>query len=218
MNGQVKKIEDLTIDIDRLQKQNTDLQRKMEKADKLAQTNTDLSKVNEELQKQLVDLKAMLSTTKDDAESARAEVQVLKESTPRVAAPGANDKALVQKIKELEEKKNNLEVAIGEWSELASVWFDRHVSFCTTALTTFSAPIRRTRTWSLCTTMPRNTALMLRRRQPRSSSSSASLLLPKTRSRTVLVMLLGPMLLIGRTSTKGSCRTSEYLQSASTGP
>ena len=218
MNGQVKKIEDLTTDIDRLQKQNADLQRKVEKADKLAQTNTVLSKAKEELQKQLVDLKAVLSTTKDDAESARAEVQVLKESTSKVAAPGANDKALVQKIKELEEKKNHLETAIGEWSELASVCFDRHVCSCNTVLTAFSAPIRSTRTWSPCTTMPRNTELMLLRRQPRLSSSSTSLLLPNTRSRTVLEVLLGPMLLIGRTSTRRSCRASEYLQSASTEP
>lgn len=216
MNGQAKKIEDLTTNIETLQKQNADLQRKVEKVDKLAQANTDLSQAKEQLQKQLVDLKAVLSTTKDDAESARAEVQALKASTSKVAAPDTNDKALVQKITELEEKKNKLEVAIGEWSDLASVCFDRHVCFCITALTTFSVPIRSTRRWSLCTMMPRNTELMLLRRQLRSLSSSVSLLLPKTRSRTVLVMLLVPMLLIGRTSTRRSCRASEYLQSVST--
>lgn len=114
-------IEDLTTSVDTLQRQNADLQRRVEKADKLAQANADLSKAKEELQKQLVDLKAVFSTTKDDAESARAEVQVLKENTSKVTTTGTSDKALVQKVKELEEKKKDLEVAIGDWSDLASV-------------------------------------------------------------------------------------------------
>ena len=54
MNGQAKKIEDLTTNIETLQKQNADLQRKVEKVDKLAQANTDLSQAKEQLQKQLV--------------------------------------------------------------------------------------------------------------------------------------------------------------------
>ncbi|OSS51785.1 hypothetical protein B5807_03350 [Epicoccum nigrum] len=120
MSEQVKMIEDLTTSVDTLQRQNADLQRRVEKADKLAQANADLSKAKEELQKQLVDLKAVFSTTKDDAESARAEVQVLKENTSKVTTTGTSDKALVQKVKELEEKKKDLEVAIGDWSDLAS--------------------------------------------------------------------------------------------------
>lgn len=124
MNDQTKKIEALTADVDRLQKQDAGLQAKLEKAAELAKANTELSKAKEDMVKQLDSLIARLNTSKDEAKAAQGEAQVLKTKLAiKVAAPVAsNDKALLEKVKSLEEKKDSLEAALAEWTELAKVF------------------------------------------------------------------------------------------------
>lgn len=128
MNDQTKKIEALTADVDRLQKQNADLQAKLEKAAELAKANTELSKAKEDMVKQLDSLVAQLNTSKDEAKAAQGEAQMLKTKlATKVAAPVAsNDKALLEKVKSLEEKKDSLEAALAEWTELAKVFSIQH--------------------------------------------------------------------------------------------
>lgn len=123
LNDQTKEIETFTADVDRLQKQNAHLQARMEKAAELARANTELSKVKENMAKQLDSLALQLNNAKDDVKAARGEAQTLKaELATRDTAPVAsNDKALLGKIKELEEKKDSLEGALAEWTELAKV-------------------------------------------------------------------------------------------------
>ncbi|KAJ4401454.1 hypothetical protein N0V91_007888 [Didymella pomorum] len=107
MNEQTKKIETLTTDVDLLQKQNSDLQAKSEKAVDLERTNTEL----------VTELKA----SKDDAKAAQGEVQILKATlATKAAVPTvSNDKTLQEKYQTLEEKHRSTETALAEWTELA---------------------------------------------------------------------------------------------------
>jgi hypothetical protein len=109
MNEQTKKIETLTTDVDLLQKQNSDLQAKSEKAVDLERTNTEL----------VTELKA----SKDDAKAAQGEVQILKATlATKAAVPTvSNDKTLQEKYQTLEEKHRSTETALAEWTELAKV-------------------------------------------------------------------------------------------------
>lgn len=124
MNDQTKSIEALTADVACLQKQNIDLQAKSEKAAELAQANTKLSKVKEALDKQVDSLVSQLNDAKSDAKSAQDSVQLLQvKLAAKDAAPPAasNGKALLEKVKSLEEKRDSLEAALAEWTELAKV-------------------------------------------------------------------------------------------------
>ena len=109
MNDQTKKIEVLTTDVDRLRKQNADLQAKLEKAADLKSINTQLA--------------TELETSEDDVKAAQGEVQMPKARlAPKAAAPTAsNDKALQEKYQSLEEKHRRTETALAEWTELAKV-------------------------------------------------------------------------------------------------
>ncbi|KAF3009896.1 hypothetical protein E8E13_010852 [Curvularia kusanoi] len=118
---QGKKIESLTADINKLQKSNADLQRNVEKASELTQTNNDLSKAKDDLQKRLASLDTELRVAKDNAMTAQNEVQTLKIEAAKATATGSNnDKALMERIHDLEEKKGDLESALAEWTQLAN--------------------------------------------------------------------------------------------------
>jgi len=123
MNDQTKKIEALIADIGRLQKQNADLQTKLEKTAELANINTELSKAKGDLSRQVDHLIAQLNEANDDAKTAQSNVQMLKAklATKDTATAIGNDKALLEKVKGLEEKKDSLEAALAEWTELAKV-------------------------------------------------------------------------------------------------
>ncbi|KAF1927664.1 uncharacterized protein M421DRAFT_421507 [Didymella exigua CBS 183.55] len=121
MNEQNKKIEVLATDIDRLQKQNADLQAKLEKAAELGNTNIELQKASEDLVKRLDSIAAELKNSKDDAKAAQNEAQLLKTKLATEAAipTASNDKASQEKYQALEKKNRSTEAALAEWTELA---------------------------------------------------------------------------------------------------
>jgi DNA repair exonuclease SbcCD ATPase subunit len=180
MNDQTKKIEALTADVDRLQKQNADLQLKADKAAELAQANAELSKARGALNKQVDSLIKQLNDAKGDAKAAQSDVHMLKATlATRDAAPAAsNDKALQEKFKELKEKKDSLEAELAEWTELAKVRLC-FIGPCEWLLILSSALTRSTRTCCQRTKRQRSTAKKLAIRSHRSPISSTSLLLPK---------------------------------------
>ncbi|KAJ8110561.1 hypothetical protein OPT61_g6628 [Boeremia exigua] len=121
LKDQIKKTETLNADIDRLREQNADLQSKVETAAKLSTANTELSNEKQDLQRRLKDLVLQLNDAKDGVEAAQSEVQTLKlELASKQATPAASDdKAALEKIKDLEDKRDSLEGALAEWTELA---------------------------------------------------------------------------------------------------
>lgn len=123
LNDQNKKIEALTADVGHLRKRNTDLQVKLEQAAELTNTNNALSKAKDDLSKQMDNLAKELNEAKDDAKNMQGKVHMLKAKLAvkdAVLAVG-NDKALFEKVKGLEEKRESLEAALAEWTELAKV-------------------------------------------------------------------------------------------------
>lgn len=71
----------------------------------------------------MVSLSAQLINAKDDAKAMQSDMQKLKATLgAKDAAPAVgNNKALLEKIKGLEEKKDSLETSLAEWTELAKV-------------------------------------------------------------------------------------------------
>ncbi|KAH6625412.1 hypothetical protein C7974DRAFT_360584 [Boeremia exigua] len=120
-NDQTKMIEALTADVDRLQKQNTDLQSKAKNAAELAKTNDELSNAKKAMGQQLDSLTVQLNHAKEDMTAAQDEVQKLQvEVASKVAAPvPATDEDLLQQVKALEEQKITLEGTLAEWTQLA---------------------------------------------------------------------------------------------------
>ena len=123
------------------------MQAKLEKASELAEANTELSKANDDLTRQLNGLFKLFNEDKDDAKAGRVDLQIFK---PKYAindttAATRNDEALLEKIKGLEEKKDSLEAALAEWTELAKVCL--HLTEpCLQVLTINSVHTRNTRT------------------------------------------------------------------------
>lgn len=64
-----------------------------------------------------------VNDARDEAKAAQRDVETLKAKlTAKNAAPvTSNDKALQEKVKELEKKRGSLEAALAEWTELAKV-------------------------------------------------------------------------------------------------
>lgn len=107
MHEQTKKIEALSTDVDRLQKQYGDLQNKLEKA-------TEIEKTIDELQNEL-------KTSRGDSQVAQNETRMLQAKlASKGVAPAAN-KVLQEKYQALEEKHRSTETALAEWTELAKV-------------------------------------------------------------------------------------------------
>jgi|SRR5690242_4119346 len=123
MKEQAQKIEERTADIDHLQKQNTELKSKMDDATELANTNVKLTKDKDAVSKQLDSLALQLNEARDGKKVLRQEVQELKLELATKDAPPAviNDKALLEKVMDLEKKNGSLEVNLQEWTELAKV-------------------------------------------------------------------------------------------------
>ncbi|KAJ4308783.1 hypothetical protein N0V94_009207 [Neodidymelliopsis sp. IMI 364377] len=121
MNGQTKQIETLTADVRRLQTQNAELQGKLTKASELTKLNTELSKANDNLTKKVDSLSKQLDETDADKKAMQDDLRVLKAklATKDTAPAGNDNKALLEKVKRLEEKKDGLEAALTEWTELA---------------------------------------------------------------------------------------------------
>lgn len=106
-----------------LQKQNADLESKLEKAVALEATNTELLKAKDELRKQLDSLAAGLKSSQENVNTAQGEVEMLKARlTTKAATPvTSNDKALLEMVQSLEEKNQSLEAALVDWTKLAKV-------------------------------------------------------------------------------------------------
>jgi DNA repair exonuclease SbcCD ATPase subunit len=169
MNGQTKQIEALTADVRRLQTQNAELQGKLAKASELAKLNTELSKANDNLTKKVDNLSKQLSEAGDDKKAMQDDLRVLKDrlATKDTAPAGNDNKGLLEKVKRLEEKKESLEAALAEWTELAKVY--TFFSVLTLRLLMFvSAPTKSTKKCCLHTSRLRNTARTLATRNQRS--------------------------------------------------
>lgn len=112
----------------------------------LVKTNSELSKVKEDLSKQVADLFAQLKEAKDDTKTAQGNLQILeaKLATKKVAPATSNDKALLEKVKDLEQKKEILETSLAEWTELAKVICPFQLR--SWSLTVISAPTRNIKT------------------------------------------------------------------------
>ncbi|KAJ4332930.1 hypothetical protein N0V95_009542 [Ascochyta clinopodiicola] len=119
MNEQTKKIEALIADVNSLQKQNSDMQSKLGKAAGLTKVNTELSKAKDDLSKQVEYLVVQLNEAKDKVKQGNAQLLEAKLANKDAAPATGNDEALMEKVKELEEKKEDLETALLEWTELA---------------------------------------------------------------------------------------------------
>ncbi|KAF3041617.1 hypothetical protein E8E11_001308 [Didymella keratinophila] len=123
MNDQIKKIEALTTDVDRLRKQDVDLQTETEKVAKLEDTITELQRE--------------LKTSRDDLKASNSEAQMLKAAlATKTAAPtpiASNDKALQEKYHALEEQHRSTETALAEWTELAKRSYQEYKDLLPTA-------------------------------------------------------------------------------------
>ncbi|KZM22364.1 uncharacterized protein EKO05_0007741 [Ascochyta rabiei] len=119
VNEQTKKIQTLIADGDRLLKQNTDMQTKLEKATGLAKTSAELSKIKEDLSKQVENLVVQLDEAKDEVKKGNVQLLKAKQATKDDVPAAGNVRALLEKVKRLEEKKEDLEAALSEWTELA---------------------------------------------------------------------------------------------------
>lgn len=110
-------------DIDLLQKQNAELKSKMEDAADLAKTNMELSKAKDAVSKQLDSMALQLDEARDGRKVLQQEMQGLKLELATKDAPPvvSNDKALLEKVMDLEKKNGSLEVNLQEWTELAKV-------------------------------------------------------------------------------------------------
>jgi regulator of replication initiation timing len=152
------------------------------KASGLAKANAELSRARDDLVKQVDDLTAQLSSAKDDAKVAQCDVETLKTKLAmKDAVPAtSNDKALLEKVKELEEKKESLETALAEWTELAKVLLSPINVW--PLLTVYSVLIGNIRTCCPRTSRLRSIAKMPATRSQRSMISSSSSLLLKSLS------------------------------------
>ncbi|KAJ4993250.1 hypothetical protein SVAN01_01225 [Stagonosporopsis vannaccii] len=118
---QTQKIEALTADVHRLQKQNADLQSEMEDAAELAKAKAELSKAKEVMSNHVDSLALQVTAAGDDKKVLQQELQKLKlELAKKDATPAvSNDKAIIEKVRTLEVKNNSLEASLQEWTELA---------------------------------------------------------------------------------------------------
>lgn len=144
-----------------------ELQSKSENAVQLARTNTELSKAKKDMIKQLAALALQLKEAKDDAKVARDQVQALKlELAAKSVTPVAgNDKALLEKIQGLEEKKDSLEGALAEWTELAKVICQFRCQCLLHGTDNPSVPTKSTRTFCPCTRRQKSISKRPKRRR-----------------------------------------------------
>lgn len=75
------------------------------------------------MSKQLDDLTSQVNAANDDTKALQQEVQKLKLelATKDSSVTTGNDKALLEKVKTLEQKTGDLEVTLAEWMDLAKV-------------------------------------------------------------------------------------------------